>query len=65
MLKLEKTSRRDICVSIRDRQNRFDRTFLQAFAIAIGLHLGAIILFQIHSFISMGDTVLPAIDSRS
>lgn len=59
MLKLEKIGRRDISVSLRDKQNRFDRTFLKAFAIAIALHLGALILFHIHPFIAIGDKILP------
>lgn len=58
MLKLEKISRREISISVRDRKNRFDRIFLQAVGIAIALHLVALLVFQIQPFIVIGDKIL-------
>lgn len=59
MLRLQKTRQRDISISLRDKERRLNRTFLCAFAIALGMHLFAILIFQIHAFIAQGDIVLP------
>lgn len=63
MLKLEKTSRtHDIMVSLRDRDSRFNRTFLTAFAIAAGLHLAAGVLFSIRPFLlGSSELILPPV----
>ena len=48
MLKLEKVSKTlDINITLRKRERFFNRTFLQALGIALGLHIMAIVLFPI------------------
>lgn len=63
MLKLEKISRsREIMVSLRDRDPRFNRTFIIAFAIAFSLHLLAGVLFTIRPFLlDSSELILPPI----
>lgn len=61
MLKLEKTSRNDlITVTVRDKENFFTQPFALAFGIAIAIHLGLVILFQVVPFkIGMSENVFP------
>ena len=63
MLKLEKKPRnQEITVTLRDRDRRFNRTFLTAFAIAASLHLFAGILFQIRPFLlGSSEKILPPV----
>ena len=62
MLKLEKSSKNsEIHIRVRPSKSRFDRQFLWAFSLALGMHLLAAILFHIRLF-SLGEneSVLPA-----
>lgn len=59
MLKLEKIGYREIHVGIRDKERVFNPIFLKALGIALVLHLGAFILFQIPPFITTSDSILP------
>lgn len=57
MLKLEKTQQ-EITLTIRTQERRVNRTFLSALTIALALHAGALLLFQIYQFLPR-DTLLP------
>lgn len=60
MLKLEKTSRNGLKVIVRDKENRFTQPFAIAFGIAVGIHLGLVILFHVVPFkIGMSENVFP------
>ena len=61
MLKLERTSRTGIInVIFRDKEHLFTQPFSIAFLIALGIHLGLFIIFQITPFkIGVSDTVFP------
>lgn len=59
MLRLEKKRHHEITVFLRDKERVFNRTFLYAFGIALGMHLFAVLIFHIHPFISLGDRILP------
>lgn len=59
MLKLEKIGYREIHVGIRDKARVFNPVFLKALGIALALHLGAFILFQVPPFITTSDSILP------
>lgn len=50
MLKLEKTLRREIAISLRQQERVFNQTFLIALGIAIVLHLLPFLLFHIKPF---------------
>jgi hypothetical protein len=58
MLKLEKQKYRDISVTMRDKKSCINRSFLYALAIAIGMHLFAVLIFHIHSIL-VSDVILP------
>jgi hypothetical protein len=58
MLKLEKARNRDINVNLRSKESRINRTFMIAFGAALGLHLLAIMVFQIHQWISQGENII-------
>lgn len=60
MLKLEKTSRNGLKVVFRNKENRFTQPFAIAFGIAVGIHLGLVILFHVVPFkIGMNENVFP------
>jgi hypothetical protein len=62
MLKLEKNSNQEITFKIRDKEKIFNRTFMNAFFLAMGLHLFAIIIFQVKPFgLANSDLILPTI----
>lgn len=56
MLHLEK-KRKDISVCLRDRQKLFSRTFLYALGFALSIHLLAALIFHIHPFIILENTL--------
>lgn len=60
MLKLEKARGKEISIGLRDKTPFMNQSFLYAFAIALGLHIGAILLFSIQPFIIVGQQLLPA-----
>jgi len=61
MLKLQRTSREGIIsVIFRDKELLFTRPFVVAFAIALGIHLGLFLIFQVTPFkIGLSDTIFP------
>lgn len=61
MLKLERKSRNGIInVIFRDKDHLFTQPFSIAFLIALGIHLGLFIIFQVTPFkIGVSDTVFP------
>lgn len=63
MLKLEKISKSvEIGITLRQRETFFTRNLLQAFTIAVGLHVVAALCFQVHLFKILGNqSVFPPI----
>lgn len=57
MLKLQR-NRKEISIFVHGKDSSFNRLFFFALSVAVGLHLFAFMLFQIHSFFAAGDTIL-------
>ena len=58
MLKLEKRHR-EISIAVRGKERRYNSTFLKALGIAFVIHFIGFILFQVGSFISESNVILP------
>lgn len=61
MLKLQKNRNREINVTLRNRERFWTRTFIYALSIALGLHLFAVLIFQIHSYFHTDENIFPPI----
>lgn len=57
MLKLEKARNQEVTVTFRKRERLFSSTFLYALSMALGLHLFAALIFQIHTYLHTNDKV--------
>jgi len=59
MLKLEKIAKSlEVSITLSKRERLFNRAFLQALAIAVGLHLLAGMFFQVRPFMIMGSQIV-------
>ena len=66
MLKLEKTSQQSgLTVRLRERERFFEPRLLKALAIALILHSGALVLFQVTPFFLASTFVFPPIEVQS
>lgn len=61
MLKLQKKGKQEIQVFLRKRESLWSRSFICALSIALGLHIFAILIFQIHAYFNPNDSILPPI----
>lgn len=61
MLKLEKNRNKDVNVTFRTRDKLFNRTFIYAMSLAVGMHLLAALIFQIHAFLNPDAGITPPI----
>lgn len=64
MLKIER-KKKELTVSLRTQEGLWNRTFLIAFTIALGIHVSAFFLFHIQPFTAYFSTIFPPVNVQS